>query len=86
MEDGARVVVQDDERLAVVQHREAELPHVELPEIGDFVLAVPAEALVVPGSVGSAEHDVGLKVLIVPGREGIDPVEPALQDEVGGSS
>eukprot|EP00969_Alexandrium_andersonii_P186886 8257808-Alexandrium_andersonii.AAC.1 len=81
MEDGARVVVRDDERLVMVQHREAELPHVELPEVGDLILAVPAEALVVPGSVGAAERNVGLKVLIIPSRVSTDPMEPALQDE-----
>eukprot|EP00969_Alexandrium_andersonii_P206679 9131045-Alexandrium_andersonii.AAC.1 len=47
VEDRPGVVVRHNEGLVVIKNGEPKLPGEELPDIGDLVLAVAAEALVV---------------------------------------
>eukprot|EP00969_Alexandrium_andersonii_P308555 13637974-Alexandrium_andersonii.AAC.1 len=86
VEDRPGVVERNDERFVVVEHGEAELPGIELPEVGDLILAVPAEALVVARRARATEHYVWLEVFFVLGHVGVDALNVPLEDKVRGSS
>eukprot|EP00969_Alexandrium_andersonii_P216715 9571806-Alexandrium_andersonii.AAC.1 len=57
----------------------------EPPEVGDLILAVPAEALVVARR-RAAEHYARLELLLVIGQVGVGALDVPLEGKIRGSS
>eukprot|EP00969_Alexandrium_andersonii_P128617 5683374-Alexandrium_andersonii.AAC.1 len=86
MERRPGVIIRDYEGFMVIQNGKAELPNMELPEVRNLVLTVPAEALIVARSIGATEHHIRFKVLLVLSEVGVDALDVSLKDMVRGGS